>query len=73
MNEKFLWDLINFYHYINFETLSKFKIKDEPTTNDAKWIFLLSNALHNNRKKNYIITEQDKEYFNKILLTNGKR
>ena len=70
---KYVFGLIEFYKYIDFNSLSKFKIKEKPINNDAELIFMVSNVLNELRKENYTITKQDKEYFNKILLTNGKR
>jgi len=70
---KYVFGLIEFYKYIDFNSLSKFEIKDKPINNDAELIFMVSNVLNELRKGNYTITKQDKEYFNKILLTNGKR
>lgn len=71
MDIKLLFNLMDFYHYIDFNSLSKFEIKEEPTTDDAKMIFSVSNAVHKLRKDKYEITEEDKNYYNKILKTNG--
>jgi hypothetical protein len=68
---KYVFGLIEFYHYIDFNSLSKFEIKDKPINNDAELIFMVSNVLNELRKGNYTITKKDKLYHKKILKTNG--
>ena len=65
-----LESLINYYNYIDFSVLSKVEILDKPIDNDAIIIFELSNILHNHRSDNYIITDEDLEYINKIKQIN---
>ena len=69
---KYLLSLMDFYHYVDFKSLSKFEIKDNPTTEDAKMIFNISNILNKGRNNNYKITKEDKLYYNKIINTNKK-
>jgi hypothetical protein len=68
---KYVFSLIEFYNYIDFNSLSKFQIKEEPINDDAQLIFMVSNVLNELRKGNYTITKQDKIYYKKILKTNG--
>jgi hypothetical protein len=68
---KYIYGLIEFYHYIDFNSLSKFEIKDKPINNDAELIFMVSNALNNARKGNYKIIKQDKLYYKKIIKQYG--
>ena len=62
--------LLKFYDYIDFLTLSKVEILDNPINDDAKIIFELSNILHKHRKDNYNITHEDLKYINKIKQLN---
>jgi hypothetical protein len=70
---KYIYGLIDFYHYIDFNSLSKFEIKDKPINNDAELIFMVSNVLNELRKGNYTITKQDKLYYKKIIKQYGTR
>lgn len=70
---KYVFGLIEFYHYIDFNSLSKFEIKDKPINNDSELIFMVSNTLNTARKGNYTITKQDKLYYKKILKQYGTR
>lgn len=70
---KYVFGLIEFYKYIDFNSLSKFEIKDKPINNDAELIFMVSNVLNELRKGNYTITKQDKLYYKKILKKYGTR
>jgi hypothetical protein len=69
---KYIYGLMDYYNYVDFNSLSKFQIKEEPTTEDAKIIFMVSNMLNKARNNNYEITKQDKLYYRKILNTNKK-
>jgi len=66
MNWNYIEGLIKFYDYVDFNTLSKVKIEETPTTNDLKMIFSISNIIHLVREKDYKITKEDLNYINKI-------
>jgi hypothetical protein len=68
---KYVFGLIEFYKHIDFNSLSKFEIKDKPINNDAELIFMVSNVLNELRKGNYTITKQDKLYYKKIIKKYG--
>lgn len=65
-----LGSLINYYNYIDFSVLSKVEILDKPIDNDAIIIFELSNIIHKYRSDNYVITDEDLAYINKIKQIN---
>jgi hypothetical protein len=68
---KQIYTLMNYYKDIDFNSLSKFEIKEDFIDTDADIIFMISNALHKSRKGNYTITKQDKLYYKKILKKYG--
>jgi hypothetical protein len=70
---KYVFSLIEFYKYIDFNSLSKFQIKDKAINDDAQLIFMVANVLNELRKGNYEITKQDKIYYKKIIRNYGTR
>lgn len=72
---KQIYTLMNYYKKIDFNSLSKFEIKEDfiDTDTDADIIFMISNALHKSRKGNYTITKKDKLYYKKIIKQYGTR
>jgi hypothetical protein len=69
---KQIYTLMNYYKEIDFNSLSKFEIKEDFIDTDADIIFMISNALHKSRAGNYTITKQDKIYYKKIIRNYGK-
>jgi hypothetical protein len=70
---KYIYGLMDYYNYIDFNSLSKFEIKDKGIDNDSELIFMVSNTLNAARKGNYTITKQDKLYYKKIIKQYGTR
>ncbi len=70
---KQIYTLMNYYKEIDFNSLSKFEIKEDFIDTDADIIFMISNALHKSRKGNYTITKKDKLYYKKIIKQYGTR
>ncbi len=68
---KYVFGLIEFYKYIDFNSLSKFEIKDKAINDDAQLIFMVANVLNELRKGNYTITKKDKLYHKKIIKKYG--
>lgn len=70
---KQIYTLMNYYKEIDFNSLSKFEINENPLDTNAELIFMISNALHKSRAGNYTITKQDKLYYKKIIKQYGTR
>jgi hypothetical protein len=70
---KQIYALMNYYKDIDFNSLSKFETNEDFIDTDADLIFMISNALHKSRKRNYTITKKDKIYYKKILKQYGKK
>lgn len=73
LNKKLILGLYEYYSFIDFDTLSKVEIKNEPINNDGSNIFALSNLMHKLIKSDTHITEQQQEYINLIIDSYGKR
>lgn len=59
--------LASFYPNIEWQTLSKFNIELNTENDNLKFVFDVSNLIHQTRDKNYEITQEDINYYNKFL------
>lgn len=70
---QYIYILMNYYDYVDFNSLSKFEITETAKETNADIIFMISNALHKSRKGNYTITKKDKLYYKKIIKQYGTK
>ena len=73
LNKKLILGLYEYYSFIDFDTLSKVEIKNEPINSDGINIFALSNIMHKLIKSDTHITEKQQKYINLIIDTYGKK
>lgn len=59
--------LASFYPNIEWQTLSKFNIELNTENDNLKFVFGVSNLIHKTRKKDYEITQEDINYYNKFF------
>ena len=68
MNANYIFSLYEFYNYIDFNTLSKVKIKETAKNNDGSIIFNLSNIMNlTNKETGKDLTKEQKKYIEKII------
>ena len=59
--------LASFYPNIEWQTLSKFSIELNTENDSLKYIIEISNLIHKTRNKDYKITQEDINYYNKFF------
>ena len=59
--------LASFYPNIEWQTLSKFNIELNTENDNLKFVFDVSNLIHQTRNKDYEITQEDINYYNKFF------
>lgn len=59
--------LASFYPNIEWQRLSKFNIELKTGNDNLKFVFGVSNLIHQTRDKDYEITQEDINYYNKFF------
>lgn len=68
MNTDYILSLYKFYNYIDFNTLSKIKIKEKAKNNDGNIIFALSNMMFiTNKEEGKNLTIDQENYIQSII------